>query len=98
MIARRLELGARARTDLAGIWTHTDQRWGLAQAERYADQLNAAMAGLVTGSHIGHSSRVKGYDCLRAGSHMIYFRTRPTLIRVIRILHVRQAAERHLGR
>ena len=98
MTGKRLELGARARADLSGIWSYTDMRWGQDQAERYIDTLNMAMAGLAVGDRIGHQAKVSGSLSLRVGSHAIYYRDQPTLIRVARILHGRQDAGRHLRR
>jgi toxin ParE1/3/4 len=87
-----------AARDLEAIWLHTLERWGLDQAHRYIDDLAAAFDRLATSPQLGmrcdHIRR--GYRRSRAGRHAIYFRVTRYGIVVIRVLHDRMDAPRHL--
>ncbi|WP_018873989.1 type II toxin-antitoxin system RelE/ParE family toxin [Thioalkalivibrio sp. ALJ16] len=87
-----------AERDLEAIWTHTAQQWGVVQANRYTDFLSAAFAGLAkapeTAPACDHIRR--GYRRRHVERHMIYFRVTDYGVAVIRILHDRMDAPRHL--
>lgn len=87
-----------AERDLEQIWLYTRQQWGLAQAERYIDILEAAFAALAMGpkstpacDHIRPGYRRRSIE-----RHTIYFRITAYGIAIIRILHERADAPRHL--
>jgi toxin ParE1/3/4 len=91
-------LSPAAQGDLEGIFDYTVQQWGLNQALRYTQLIEQACAALACGD-------MPAQDCsyLRAGycrsaveRHVIYFRTETYGIAVIRILHARMDAPRHL--
>ena len=46
----------------------------------------------------GQRASVADFLKLNVNSHVIYYRERATVIRVVRILHPKQDAERHLPR
>lgn len=91
-------LSPQAQRDLDALFDHTVARWGLAQALDYADLMEAACAALAEAP-----LRAPGCDHIRpgyrrrsAGQHVIYFRPTDYGIAVIRILHQRMDAGRHL--
>ena len=87
-----------AEGDLESIWTYTVRQWGVEQADRYIDILSAAFAELAdapksapTCDHIR-----PGYRRRSVEHHMVYFRVTNYGIAVVRILHERMDAPRHL--
>lgn len=87
-----------AERDLESIWTYTVRQWGVKQADRYIDFLTAAFAELAdspktapTCEHIRPGYRRWGVE-----RHMIYFRVTDYGITVVRVLHDRMDALRHL--
>lgn len=88
----------RAQRDLEEIFDYTVIHWGMAQALRYTDLVEAACAALAQApeqapscTHIRAGYRRRGIE-----KHVIYFRPAPYGIAVIRILHERMDAGRHL--
>lgn len=91
-------LSPAAERDLEGIWTYTSDEWGLEQADRYLDMLTGTFQMLAESpksapacDHIREGYRRRG-----VGRHMIYFRIMPYGIAVVRVLHERMDAPRHL--
>jgi toxin ParE1/3/4 len=91
-------LSPAAERDLESIWKFTRREWGLDQAERYTDLLTAAFQVLAESP-----KSAPACDHIRAGyrhrnveRHMIYFRITDYGIAVIRVLHDRMDALRHL--
>ena len=94
---RPFRLAPAAKSDLRKIWRYTARRWSLEQAETYQDQLYAAFEGLATETKKNGKVDVRpGYLKYPAGSHIVYFRDRGDRIEIIRILHGRMDAQRHL--
>ena len=87
-----------AARDLEAIWLSTVEEWGIDQAHRYTDDLTAAFDQLASSPRLGTSCDHirKGYRRGRVGRHAIYFRVTDYGIAVIRILHDRMDAPRHL--
>lgn len=90
-------LSPRAQRDLEQLFDYTVERWGLAQAMRYTDLIEAACAELAEApqqaqscDHIRLGFRRRGVE-----QHMIYFRQTSFGIAVVRILHQRMDAARH---
>lgn len=91
-------LSPRAQRDLEAIFDYTAARWGLPQAIRYADLVEAACAALAEAPQ-----RAQGCTHIRPGyrrrsveQHVVYFRPTSYGIAVIRILHQRMDAAGHL--
>jgi toxin ParE1/3/4 len=91
-------LSPAAERDLEEIWEYTYREWGLEQAEQYTDVLTTACQTLAESpssapacDHIR-----KGYRRRSVHRHVIYFRIMPYGIAVIRVLHDRMDAPRHL--
>ena len=89
-----------AERDLEGIWDYTARQWGQAQAEHYTDALVAvfqdlaadpAGAGSTACDHIR-----QGYRRRRVERHIVFFKRTAYGIAVVRILHERMDAPRHL--
>jgi toxin ParE1/3/4 len=87
-----------AEGDLEAIWTYTLQQWSAEQADRYIDTLTAAFAELAQSpKNAPACDQIRpGYRRRSIGRHMIYFRTTTFGIVVVRILHDRMDAQRHL--
>lgn len=84
--------------DLEDIWRYTVQHWGTVQATHYLDVLNTSFEALAhslmlapTCDHIR-----PGYRRQRVESHAIYFKLDRGTVIVVRILHERMDAPRHL--
>ena len=91
-------LSPAAARDLEGIWLYTLEQWGIDQAHRYTDDLAAAFAELAENPQLGTSCDDirKGYRRSRVGRHFVYIRMTGYGIAVIRVLHDRIDAPRHL--
>ena len=87
-----------AERDLESIWTYTVQQWGVEQANRYTDFLTAAFAELAQSPISAPTCDYirPGYRRQSVERHMIYFRITNYGIAIIRILHERMDALRHL--
>mgnify|MGYP001247244583 CR=1 FL=1 len=97
-IDRGYRLSPAADRDLANIWRYTARRWSLGQAERYQDELASAFAGPAAGRKAGRPVEIGHGVYLKyaVGAHSIYFRETGDEIIVVRVLHSRQDAGRHL--
>jgi toxin ParE1/3/4 len=93
-----VRLSPKAQNDLEGLFDHTVSRWGEAQALRYIELVEAACADLADAPQQaqGCDHIRPGYRRRGVGQHMIYFRPTSYGIAVIRILHQRMDAARHL--
>jgi toxin ParE1/3/4 len=91
-------LSPRAQRDLEIIFDYTAGQWGVAQALRYLEIIETACADLAEAPH-----RAQACDTIRPGyrrrgvaQHVIYFRPTAYGIAIVRILHQRMDAGRHL--
>ncbi|WP_439545641.1 type II toxin-antitoxin system RelE/ParE family toxin [Sandarakinorhabdus sp.] len=87
-----------AQQDLDDIFEHSVSLWGLATALRYTENLQAAFAMLAGAPQRARSCEAirPGYRRLGVGGHVIFFKATSYGIAVIRILHQRMDASRHL--
>lgn len=86
-----------AEADLEAIWDYSAEHWGIAQADRYTDDIRDACVALASSEKRGRSVDIReGYRKFSTGSHMIYFIERADMLAVIRILHTSQDVQRHL--
>ncbi len=87
-----------AERDLENIWLYTRQQWGEELADRYTAILANAFAELAqapkTVPSCDHIRR--GYRRRSVERHMIYFRVTDYGIAIVRVLHDRMDALRHL--
>lgn len=91
-------LSPAAQRDLDGVFDYTLAQWGLPQALRYTDLLEAACSDLARAPQQaqGCADIRPGYRRRSIEQHVIYFRPTHYGIAVIRILHQRMDAARHL--
>jgi toxin ParE1/3/4 len=91
-------LSPKAQGDLDGIFDYTVSRWGLDQALRYADRIEAACASLAEAPLQSQDCSLirSGYRRRNVEQHVVYFRQTSYGIAVIRILQQRMDALRHL--
>jgi len=87
-----------AERDLESIWRYTFRQWGVAQADRYIDFLTTTFAELADSPRMAPAcDHIRpGYRRWSVERHMIYFRVTDDGISVIRVLHDRMDAPRHL--
>lgn len=84
--------------DLESIWQYTAAHWGVAQAERYIDKLNACFAVLAQSPTVAPACDYirPGYRRQLVEHHAVYYRMENTMVIVVRVLHERMDAPRHL--
>jgi toxin ParE1/3/4 len=82
--------------DLEDIWDYTVETWSVAQAEVYHQGIVDALEGLAEGSRVGSRAGVGSYFKYAVGLHHIYYRQADRNLAIIRILHQRMDASRHL--
>lgn len=92
------QLTPAAQQDLSEIWDFTEQRWDIAQAERYIGDIRAGIERIAADPERGSScDEVRpGYRRYRVASHLVFYRETPGTVDVIRILHQRMDPTRHL--
>jgi len=98
-LIRKLTVGRRASADIINIWEYTAGEHGSEAADNYIRELDAAMQMAAKYPKIGTdcANIRKGYRRMLAGSHLLYYIAHKTGIEVIRVLHVRMDATRHLS-
>lgn len=86
-----------AEIDLEEIWLYTFENWSIEQADTYHRDFVAVFEDLAAGIKHGRPADVlpefQKYFC---GSHVIYFLNYSDRLDIIRVLHQRQDAKRHL--
>ena len=94
----RYTLSPRAQADIEEIWDYTAKRWSVDQAEVYLRQIKASIEVIAVDPTRGRTcDDVRaGYRKYPAGSHLLFYRTTPDGIDIVRILHQRMDFERHL--
>jgi toxin ParE1/3/4 len=91
-------LSPAAQGDLDGIFDYTATEWGLKQAVRYTELLEATCADLAGAPSQGQDCGLirPGYRRRAVEHHFIYYRITDYGIAVVRILHERMLASLHL--
>ncbi|MGQ4599714.1 type II toxin-antitoxin system RelE/ParE family toxin [Nocardia sp. R6R-6] len=95
----RYLLNPLAHADLEQIYDYTLDRWDIDQAEHYVRELLRAFDRTAENPRIGWSCDDirPGYFRLPTGSHTVYYRIATGgIVEIMRILHQRMDAERHL--
>lgn len=94
----RIELTFDAERDVIVIYLHGAAKFGVAQAERYAASLSAKLEVLAENPSFGadYGFVLQGLHRGECGVHAVYYRRTDEGIRVLRILHGRMDAGRHL--
>ncbi|MBU2513290.1 type II toxin-antitoxin system RelE/ParE family toxin [bacterium] len=84
--------------DIVEIWQYTAETWGVSQADKYLDQIEQCLKGLVENQKLGkpRDEIRKGYRSLHCEHHLIFYRERPKKqIEVVRLLHERMDHQTH---
>lgn len=96
-MGKAYQLSPLAEADLEEIWLYTLKNWSIEQADAYHRSLVAAFEGLAAGIKQGRPVDVSpDFQKYLCRSHVIFFLDYPDYLDVIRVLHQRQDAERHL--
>lgn len=87
-----------AQQNLDDIFDQSVAEWGLSVTIRYTEELEAAFVMLADELQLGPScEKIRpGYSQLRVGSHIVYHKAMGYGVAIIRILHQRMDALRHL--
>ena len=95
----QLNLTPKARADLDAIWEYTVQQWNVEQAEIYLASLGKTMQLLVENPGLGTKiENVRGdYRKFPVASHLLIFKSTPTAIKIVRVLHKSMDAETQLA-
>ena len=94
----KLRKSAEAEEDLTDIWVYSLREWGIEQADKYIDELEAGLAQLSASPKLGTSRDElrPGYRSLRINQHMAYYTVKESTVRIVRVLHVRMEPGQHL--
>ena len=94
----RYSLTRAAERDLEGIWRYSAANWSPAQADQYITRLWQGIELLAAAPGRGRPCpEIKaGYARHRVGSHVIFYRSTPVGVEVVRILHQRMDFHRHV--
>ena len=94
----RFQYSGRAKSDLLKIGKDTQDEWGDAQADKYLSDLEACCQKLAGNPNIGRSCDEVRAGLLgkRQGRHIVFYRITPYGVRIVRVLHERMDAARHL--
>jgi len=87
-----------AQQDLDDIFDYTAREWGLAQAIRYVDLIEAALGDLAARPRSAPpcDDVRPGYRRRQVQRHVLYVREEPYGVSVVRIMHDRMEPRRHL--
>lgn len=87
-----------AEEDLQGIIDYTIEQWGKAQAHKYIDGLEKLAGQLAENPSLGtdRNQLIRGLLSFPYESHTLYYLRQDYGITIIRVLHKRMDAERHL--
>lgn len=91
-------LSPRAETDLAEIADYTIETFGVEQARRYRDDFEACFQSLARNPRLGRSAEwlTAGLRRFEHRSHVVFYVEDERGVVVVRVLHVRMDASRHL--
>ena len=91
-------LTSRAEADLAGIADYTIEAFGIEQARRYRDDLEACFRTLAGNPRLGRSAEAlaSGLRRFEQRAHAVFYAEDEDGILIVRILHARMDAPRHL--
>ena len=86
-----LLISPKAEEDLSEIYNYTFDEWGIAQADKYQDDLYSGMQAILSNSQLGkiYPHSIKQYRILHVNRHLIFYRIDVNKCIVVRILHDR---------
>ena len=85
----KLSVTPKAEADLIGIWVYTCAEWGVDQADKYLDQLEAGMKQLINHPSLGanYAHVFPGYRRLQVEQHAVFYQVLEREVLVVRVLH-----------
>lgn len=83
-----------AELDFQDLLTFTQKTWGKKQRLKYKSKIDTALRMITENPNIGRKKPV--YRVYGVEKHQVFYRVDNTTIYVLRILHERMDAERHL--
>ncbi len=91
-------LTSRAEADLAGIADYTIEAFGIEQARRYRDDLEACFRNLAGNPRLGRSAEAlaPGLRRFEHRAHAVFYVEDEGRVLIVRILHASMDAPRHL--
>jgi toxin ParE1/3/4 len=74
---------------MRAIARYTLEKWGVAQAVKYAKSLEICFQTLAENSKMGHACDAISLGLRRheVGKHIVFYRLKPGGIRIVRVLH-----------
>jgi len=83
---------------LEAIAAFSIDRFGIRQARRYRDELTACLSNLVVNPSLGRRAEqlAKGLRRYEHGSHIVFYPREADDVFIVRILHYRMDAGRHM--
>ena len=93
-----LRISRRAAADLAEIADYTISEFGVSQARRYRDQLQACFTSITGNPSLGKSADdlAPGLRRIRQQAHVVFYRPGPDHVLIVRVLHNSMDFERHV--
>lgn len=97
-MTRKVHKHALAESDLIGVWEYSLAEWGVTQADKYLDELDEHIRLLAKNPELGNKRDYlrKGYRVLFINRHAVYYTVAPSIIHIVRVLHVQMDPDRHL--
>ncbi len=94
----KLNITPKAESDLTGIWLYTCEEWGVEQADKYLDQLEAGMKQLLNHPLLGadYVHVFPGYRRLQIEHHAVFYQALELEVLVVRVLHKEMDAPNRL--
>lgn len=88
-----------AQGDVRSILLHAGERWGLEQRDAYRAKLDGAFSILRSNPRVGRSRDdiAAGLRSYQIEEHVIYYRVVANAVTIVRILHGKMDASRHLA-
>lgn len=95
---KKYHTSGRADKDIKEIYKHTVRQYGFAQGHKYLEGLYTCFAMLGLHPDAGHAAVTisKSYRRFEYESHVIFYKKRKADIWIIRVLHEKMDAGRHL--
>src|SRR5476651_2312871 len=91
-----LDLSDPAKLDFRDILSHTLQMWGERQLAEYKGKIDGALQAIAQNPRAGRAHGNTSLRVLQVERHQIYYFIEGMTVYVVRILHERMDASRHL--
>ena len=94
-----VRLTSHAEADLAGIADYSIETFGIEQARRYRDDLDACFRTIAGNPRLGRSAEVLSHGLRRIEhrSHVVFYLVDESGILIVRILHSSMDSARHFS-